>query len=136
MTASSILIVLIAVFFLIKMFTGNPLEGKWAYEDSDLVLDVKGTGSAVVRWPEGFENEDVAVSVQCTIDKEEKIVTFHADETALAEAAESTDGAVTTESLDQALESLEGSYDYNIEQGQLTLTEREYGEQMLFIKKQ
>ena len=28
---TSVLIVIIAIFLLTKMFTGNPLEGKWAY---------------------------------------------------------------------------------------------------------
>ena len=41
---------------------------------------------------------------------------------------------MTTDRLNTAISSLEGSYDYNIEQNQLTLTEREYGEQMVFEK--
>ena len=33
-----------------------------------------------------------------------------------------------------AAENMEGSYDYSLEQGELTLTEREYGDQMVFEK--
>lgn len=41
MTISSILIILIAAFFIVKMFTSNPLEGKWSHEDSDMDLHIK-----------------------------------------------------------------------------------------------
>ena len=33
-----------------------------------------------------------------------------------------------------AEETIEGVYDYSLEQGELTLTEREYGDQMVFVK--
>ena len=33
-----------------------------------------------------------------------------------------------------AAETMEGTYDYSLEQGELTLTEREYGDQMVFEK--
>ena len=33
-----------------------------------------------------------------------------------------------------AAETLEGTYDYSLEQGELTLTEREYGDQMVFAR--
>ena len=29
LTVSSVLIIIIAVFFIVKLFTGNPLEGTW-----------------------------------------------------------------------------------------------------------
>lgn len=135
MTVSSVLIIVIAAFFLIKLFTDNPLEGNWIYEDSDLTIYVKGNGTVTVQWPEAFESADVSVQMQYSVNKDDKIFTLHKDETKVEEAAERAEGAVTISELDSALTSLEGSYDYNIEQGVLTLTEREYGEQMVFMKK-
>ena len=38
LTVSSVLIIIIAAFFIIKLFTGNPLEGTWISEDSGAVL--------------------------------------------------------------------------------------------------
>ena len=35
---TSVLIVIIAIFLLTKMFTGNPLEGKWADEDGNMKI--------------------------------------------------------------------------------------------------
>lgn len=64
MSVTSILIILIAVFFLIRMFTSNPLEGRWNYEDSDLILTIKGNNTAVVECPERFGGNDIAVAMK------------------------------------------------------------------------
>lgn len=134
-SVSSVLIIIIAAFFFIKLFTDNPMEGKWAYEDSNLIMTVKSNGTAVIEWPDEFEGLDVAVNMKYSMNKDAKIFTLHTDEDEIKAVAKKSKGAVTTESLDSAIASLEGSYDYNIERNQLTLTEREYGEQMIFEKK-
>ena len=134
-SVSSILIIVIAAFFLTKLFTDNPMEGKWENEDSDLLINIKSDGTAVIQWPEKFEGSDVAVSMHYDMNKDAKILTLHRDETAMKDIAEETEGTLTTEQLDSVISSLEGSYDYNIEQRQLTLTEREYGEHKVFMKK-
>lgn len=134
-SVSSVLIIVIAAFFLFKLFTDNPMEGKWAYEDSDLVIVVKNNGTAVIQWPEKFDGADAAVEMQYSINKDAKIVTLHRNEEAIKEVVKASKGEVTTNSLDSAIAALEGSYDYNIERNQMTLTEREYGEQMVFEKK-
>ena len=51
-SVSTLVIILIAVFFVIKLFTSNPLEGTWVREDSDLMLTISGEDQAVVQWPE------------------------------------------------------------------------------------
>ena len=58
-SVSTLVIILIAVFFVIKLFTSNPLEGTWVREDSDLMLTISGEDQAVVQWPEEFESADV-----------------------------------------------------------------------------
>lgn len=135
MTVSSILIIVIAAFFFIKLFTDNPMEGEWAYEDSDLTIQVKSNGTAVIWWPDEFEGADLSIEMQYDVNKDAKIFILHKDEAAVKAAAEKSGGTVTDEQVDSVISALEGSYDYNIEQRQMTLTEREYGEQMVFMKK-
>ena len=125
-SVSTLVIILIAVFFVIKLFTSNPLEGTWVREDSDLMLTISGEDQAVVQWPEEFESADVKVSVECSVDTDMKVITLHTDAAELQKAAE--ESGVDTAKLD-------GTYEYNQEQKELTLTEREYGSQMTFTKK-
>lgn len=133
-TVSSVLIVIIAAFFIIKMFTANPLEGKWIYEDSNLAMTIKGNGTAVIEWPDEFEGADVAVEMSYSIDMDTKTFSLHMNDEAVEKAAEASGGAVTAEGLNSAVGSLEATYSYNMEQNQLTLTDREYGEQLVFDK--
>lgn len=133
-SVSTILIIIIAAFFIIKLFTSNPLEGRWIYEDSDLVMTIKSNGTAVIEWPDGFEGADVAVEMNYSLDKETKTFSLHTDETAVEKAAKASEGAVTPEGLSSAVNTLEAAYSYNMEQNQLTLTDLEYGEQMIFDK--
>ena len=74
MAISSILIIVIAVFFLFRMFHSNPLEGTWVNEENDMTLKIKA-------------------------------------------------------------DQITSSYDYSVEQDEMTLTEREYGDQLTFVKK-
>ncbi len=134
-SVSSVLIIVIAAFFLIKLFTDNPMEGKWAYEDSNLIIQVKSNGTAVIQWPDEFEGSDLSIEMQYDVNKDAKIFTLHKDEAAVKAAVEKLGGVVADEQADSVISSLEGSYDYNIERRQMTLTEREYGEQMVFMKK-
>lgn len=135
MTVSSVLIILIAAFFLVKLFTGNPMEGKWSSEDTDLVLTIKNNGTALIQWPEKFDGAEVVVKMNYSLEKDEKVLFLRRDEDSMKEVVKKAKGEVTTSLLDSAISSLEGSYDYNIEHNQLTLTEREYGEQKVFDKK-
>ena len=133
-SVSSVLIIIIAAFFFIKLFTANPMEGTWSSEEKNLVMKIQGNGTTVMKWPDEFDGEEIAVSMNYDLDKEAKIFILHRDDEAIKEVVKKAKGAVTTDRLNIAISSLEGSYDYNIEQTQLTLTEREYGEQMVFEK--
>ena len=48
MTVSSILIVIIAVFFVVKLFTSNPLEGNWVSEDNGEMIQIDDNGQLTV----------------------------------------------------------------------------------------
>lgn len=132
---SSVLIIAISAFFFVKLFTDNPMEGKWSSEDSDLMITVKNNGKAMIQWPDEFDGTNVTVEMSYSMEKESKIFILHREENSIQEVVKEANGEVTTASIESAISSLEGSYDYNIENNQLTLTEREYGEQRVFDKK-
>ena len=131
---SSVLIIVIAIFLLTKFFTANPLEGTWVDEDRSLRLSIKSNGTIDVNVPEVAEDISVGVKLNYTMDKEEKTITIKADESEFEKLAKKSDGKYTQEDLKNALESVTTTFDYSVDQEQLTLTEREYGEQMTFIK--
>ena len=131
---SSVLIIVIAIFLLTKLLTANPLEGTWVDEDRSLRLSIKSNGTIDVSVPEVAEDVSVGVKLNYTMDKEEKTITIKADESEFKKIAERSDGKYTQEDLKNALDSVTTTFDYSVDQEQLTLTEREYGEQMTFIK--
>lgn len=131
-TASSVVIVVIAVFFLYRMFSSNPLEGSWVSEDNATVLKIDSPDTMTVTLPEVAEQGNVQVELGYDLDKDDKILTISEVPGKLAEEAEASDGRYTEENLRNALTNLTTSFSYSVDQGQLTLTEREYGEQMVF----
>ena len=72
MTISSVLIIVIAAFFLVKMFRSNPLEGTWRSEDSDMVLNIKSSNSLSVSIPEALEGDGFNMTLDYSIDKEDR----------------------------------------------------------------
>ena len=135
MIISSILIVVIAIFFLTRLFTSNPLEGKWVGEDSGLNLKIRSNNSMVVDMSEVLEDSDIELKVKYTIDKDGKTLTISEDPDAIKKAVKDSDGEYTEEMLENALSSVITTFDYSVDHERLTLTEREYGEQMVFIKR-
>lgn len=131
---TSVLIVIIAIFLLTKMFTGNPLEGKWADEDGNMKIDIRRDGQMTVTLPASGEGTDTEVPMTYTLNKESKTISIQQNDTKIQEIAEQSDGQYTSETLKNALQSIGTTFEYSIDNGTLTLTEREYGEQMMFNK--
>ena len=133
-TSAFAVLVIIVAFFLFKMFTSNPLEGTWLSEDSDLKLSIKNNGTITVNIPELGEETDVKVKVEYAIDKEEKIITIKKNQSELEKVAKASDGQYDADAIEAVLGSMLTSFDYSVDGEELTLTEREYGEQMLFTR--
>ena len=114
LTVSSVVIIIILIFFIVRLLTGNPLEGTWVNEDSGAVLEIRDNGEVLLTETESGDGEE-GISMKYTVDTKTKIFTVHTD-SAYAEGI------------------LSGSYDYNIEKETLTLTEREYGDQIVFTR--
>lgn len=117
---SSVLIVAIGGFFIFRLFTANPMEGKWISEEEGITMVVRP--DQTVKLLMETEDGDVTVKLPYDIDKETKSFTVYSD---------------TEESYyqNEILDHIEGSYLYSIEGETLTLTESEYGEQMSFVRK-
>ncbi len=130
-SVSSIVIIVIAIFFIVRMFTANPMEGSWIDEDSGRMIEIQRNEILKIEWQDEADGSLQVVNMAYTLDRESKIFSIHIDEAAVEKALES---GMNKETVENVVTSLEGSYDYNIEQNVLTLTEREYGDQMTFEK--
>lgn len=126
MTVSSVLIVIIAVFFVVKLFTGNPLEGTWVSEDNGIRMEVRGGDCVVITRINGDEDGD-SYTLDVSVDKKNKTFTVQLNNDSVRENTDNT--AVLSED-DQ--DPFGGTYSYSIENDTLTLTEREYGDQIVF----
>lgn len=133
-TTSSVLIVVIAVYFLTRMFTSDPLEGTWISEEDGTTLEINGDGMISINIPEILEETDIGLDMQYTLDKEAKTITIREDAETAKEWLEAGNGIYTKEIMDTILGSMTTTFSYSVDQKQLTLTEREYGEQMVFEK--
>lgn len=131
---SSVLIVLVVIFLLTKLFTTNPLEGSWEDENGKISLSVEPDGTASVTVSEAETGQVIQVPMKYTIDRDAKTVTMEKDLQAIREAVEESDGNLTQESMEAAAESLDDSFDYSVDQDTLTLSEREYGDQIILIR--
>lgn len=114
LSVSSVIIIIIVVFFIVRLFTGNPLEGIWVNEDTGAVLEIRDDGEVTLTEAEGGKTEE-GILMTYIVDTKTKTFTVQTD-SAYAEGV------------------LSGSYDYNIEGDTLTLTEREYGDQIVFMR--
>lgn len=132
---SSVLIILIAVYLLTRMFTTNPVVGNWESEDATIALKIEKNDTIQVDITDIAENTDAAVEMNYSVDMKSKIITITKDEEQIDKAVEKADGAYTKEDLENVLDDLDSSFSYSIDGNQLTLTEREYGEQFTFIRK-
>ena len=132
---SSVLIILIAVYLLTRMFTTNPVVGNWESEDATIALKIEKNDTIQVDITDIAENTDAAVEMNYSVDMKSKIITITKDEEQIDKAVEKADGAYTKEDLENVLDDLDSSFSYSIDGNQLTLTEREYGEQYKFIRK-
>ena len=132
---TSVLIVIIAIFLLMKMFTGNPLEGSWTDEDGNMDLKIGRNGQMTVILPASGDGEETQVPMTYTLSKESKTISIQEDDNKIQKIAEKSNGQYTDETLKNAVQSIGTTFEYSIDGGTMTLTEREYGEQMMFNKK-
>ncbi len=132
---SSVLILLIVVYFFVKALAGNPLQGTWIDENSNVELVIKNGSTVTLKVSDLAEESEVDVQLGYSLDKEDKIFTIKEDKDALQKVADQSDGAFTEEALEAEVGSYMTSFTYSIDGKELTLTEREYGDQLTLTMK-
>ena len=145
---STIAIICIGIFFIVKLFTTNPLEGKWAHQDSSLILDIPGSNEekdeedkdfmeTLVKaiWTDENTGNTIETGYDFSVDFQNKSITLTLNEKAFSETVDENEGEVSESSLRSSANSLEGTYTYNISMRELTLDNVKYDGAMVFDKK-
>ena len=133
MAVTTVLILLIGIFFLTKLFTANPLEGTWSDTENGMVLHIKSDG--LMEITQALEAETVTVPVEYSMDRNTKRFAVHIKDEELEKAAEETKD-LTEQDLRDIADVMEGTYEYSVDEQVLTLTEMEYGSQKTFVREE
>lgn len=120
------LLILVVVVFVFKGFSGNPIQGVWENKESGIVLEISNDETAALTWT---DSEEVIV-FPYELGKEEKEITFMRN----AEIMSVLEDGTISEEQEEEVEALIDSFTYNVEGQELTLSERDFGEQIVFTK--
>lgn len=132
--ASTIVIVAIAAFFIIRMFTDNPLMGTWESNGDGVILTFGKKGIASIQGPGIFDQADMVAPLHYFVDTTNKTISIKVVTEEIEKAAEDSDGTYTEEEIRELVEPYIMTFDYNLED-KLTLSEREYGKYLVFSRK-
>ena len=133
-SVATAVIVIVAAYFLFTLFAGNPLEGTWISQDTNLKLTIHKGGTATAFLPDMGETSNIKVDLNYTIEKDPKTIAFKLDSDAIQKTIKASDGKLSEDAILAEVGVLDNTFDYNMNQGELTLAEREYGDQMVFEK--
>lgn len=125
-------ILIVAVFFMVRLFHSNPVQGIWQSQDTDVLLQIESEDTLTLTWSQLGDASDVQVTLPYTLEKDEKFLTITMDPDRAQEALDQADPTLTQEQLSTALEAYTNTFSYSIEDHVLILTDREYGDQMTF----
>lgn len=131
MSVSSVIIIVLVACLVKKSITHNPLEGEWLAEDETYRLEADDDEITIETTVNGHLIE---VDFSYTLAKKDKILTLKSNAMEYAEVAEDTNGALTAGEVADAVSELAASYNYSVERGKLTLTEREFGNRLIFTR--
>ena len=133
---ASVLIIAVAAYFLIRSFARNPIAGTWEYQDDNITMTIQSDDKVKLQFDNLQDVPELAVTMDCQVDKTEKtLVIGGLQQSEIDRILEQYDGQLTQSALDTALSMFTTSFDYSMERQTLTLTDRGYGEQMIFDKK-
>ena len=133
---ASVLIIAVAAYFLIRSFARNPIAGTWEYQDDNITMTIQSDDKVKLQFDNLQDVPELAVTMDCQVDRTEKtLVIGGLQQSEIDRILEQYDGQLTQSALDTALSMFTTSFDYSMERQTLTLTDREYGEQMIFDKK-
>lgn len=132
---ASVLIIVVAAYFLVRSFVRNPIAGTWEYQDDNITMTIQSDDKVELQFDNLQDVSGLNVTMDCQVDKSEKTLVIRGlQQSEIDKILEQYDGQLTESALDTALSKFETSFDYSMERQTLTLTDREYGEQMIFDK--
>ena len=133
---ATILIIIVAAYFLIRSFARNPIAGTWEYQDDNITMTIQNDDKVKLLFQNLQEVSGLEVTMDCQVDKSEKTLVIKGRQPReIEEILKKHDGKLTESVLQTALSRFVTSFDYSMERQTLTLTDREYGEQMIFDKR-
>ena len=92
---TTVLIIIVAGYFIYQGFFGNPLEGKWKHDESDMILEVDDHNEAELDWKNLIDGKDVDVELGYTLDIKAKQITFTVKQEVLDQTAKELGDNVT-----------------------------------------
>jgi len=132
MIISSAIIVFVAVYLLIKVMNENPVAGEWMDDDGNYAIHILNNGKLYVT--DYTEEHPEEMELLYKIDKESRMIAISSDEEILNEVMETGDSEHAEDAYEQELNDKTVIFNYSVDNDQLILTEREYGDQMILIK--
>ena len=141
---STIAIICIGIFFIVRLFTTNPIEGKWAHQDSSLILDIPNSDKddedsmdtlVKAKWTDENSGKIIETGYDFSVNFQDKSITLTLNEKAFSETVKENEGNVSESNLRSSANSLEGTYTYSISMRELTLDNVKYDGAMVFDKK-
>ena len=130
-TASLIVVILVAAFFVIRIMTNNPTRGIWSSTDSDMTLAIPSIGAVTLSWPESDSLSDLTVKLDSDINRDRQLICFSADEKTAEKAAQQ---AHDPDTVRATLSMLNGTFYYEVSDGIMTLTDPDSGDSLTFEK--
>ena len=133
MIISSVIIVFVAVYLLIKVMNENPVAGEWMDDEGNYAVNILNNGTLYVTdYTEGDASDEMELLYK--IDKESRVIAISSDEKVLENVLKVSDSEHAEDALETELNDLTVIFNYSVDNNQLILTEREYGDQMILIK--
>lgn len=133
MVISSVIIIFVAVYLLLKVMNENPVVGEWVDDDGNYAMNILNNGKLYVTdFTKGGDVEEVELLYK--IDKENRIIAISSNEKVLEDVMEVSGSEHALDAMETELSDQTVVFEYSVDNDQLMLTERDYGEQMILIK--
>lgn len=132
MVISSVIIIFVAVYLLIKVMNENPVAGEWMDDEGNYAINILNNGKLYVT--DFTEGEPEEMELLYKIDKETRIIAISSDEKILEDAMEVSDSEHAEDAFELELNDQTVIFEYSVDNNQLILTERDYGDQLILIK--
>ncbi len=130
---SSVIIVFVAGYLFMKAFNENPVVGKWVDDDGNYTVNILNNGVLYVTdLSEGEEAKEYELAYK--LDKKTKVIAILSEQESLEYIVDTADTEYMEDVVESELSDQTVTFSYSVDNNELVLTDREYGEQMILIK--